>query len=99
MAVTADAPAAGFVSHATAPIFMPSDPLYSRYIRTLLEWITRPLLVAGVLSLVWMILRARGTLRAVFSEAAEVASVAALWTVLFVVVSAVGLMSTKNQKE
>ena len=98
-AVTAAVPAAGFVSHATAPIFMPSDPLYSRHFRTALEWIARPLLVAGVLSLVWMILRARGTVPAVFSEQAEVASVVALWVLLFVVVSAVGLMSTKNQQE
>ena len=50
----------------------------------------------GILSLVWMILRARGIVPGVFSEKAEVTSVIALWSVLFFVVSAVGLLSTRN---
>jgi hypothetical protein len=43
-----------------------------------------------------MILRARGTLSGLLSEANEVACVIVLWTVLFVLVSAIGLMSARN---
>jgi len=45
-----------------------------------------------------MILRARGAVRGVFSESAEVASIALLWGFLFVLVSAVGLMSARNHR-
>jgi hypothetical protein len=75
---------------------MPADPLYSQQMQTALERIAAPALVAGILSLVWMILRARGTVRGVFSEATEVAAITLLWGFLFVLVSAIGLMSARN---
>ncbi|MCU1274665.1 MAG: ethanolamine transporter, partial [Bryobacterales bacterium] len=67
-----------------------------RQIQTILERISAPFLLIGILSLVWMILRARGIVPGVFSEAAEVTSITAIWVVLFLVVSAVGLLSTRN---
>jgi hypothetical protein len=48
------------------------------------------------LSLIWMILRARGVLPGVFSERVEVTLVTLLWALLFVLVSAVGLTSARN---
>lgn len=85
-----------FVSRPTGPILMPPDPLYARQMRAALEKITGPALLIGVLSLVWMILRARGGLPGFLSEKTEVWIVALLWSVLFFLVSAVGLLSTKN---
>jgi ethanolamine permease len=84
------------VAHATAPIAMPADPLYSRQLQRLLERVAGPLLLTGILSLVWMMLRALGAVSAAFSEAAEVTAVTALWGLLFLLVSAVGLMSARN---
>ena len=46
-----------------------------------------------------MILRARGVVSGLVSEALEVTLVIALWTLLFLLVSAVGLLSTRNQKQ
>jgi len=46
-----------------------------------------------------MILRARGVVGGLLSEASEVILVVALWALLFVLVSAVGLMSTRRHKE
>jgi len=102
---TADARAAsatsagGVISRAAAPILMPVDPLYASQLQGVLGRITGPLLGLGILSLIWMILRARGVVSGRFSEALEVTLVSALWTLLFVLVSAVGLMSTRNQKQ
>lgn len=87
------------ISRATGPILMPADPLYTRQLRTALERIAWPLLGAGILSLFWMILRARGVVSGLVSEALEVTLVIALWTLLFLLVSAVGLLSTRNQKQ
>jgi hypothetical protein len=42
-------------------------------------------------------LRARGIVPGMYSEKAEVTSVIALWSLLFLLVSAVGLLSTRNQ--
>jgi hypothetical protein len=84
------------ISRATGPILMPSDPLHSRSLQTMFERVAGPLLLAGILSLIWMILRARGILSGSFSEATEVACVIVLWSLLFVLVSAVGLMSARN---
>jgi len=84
------------ISRATGPILMPSDPLYSSQLQTVFERAAGPLLLAGILSLVWMILRARGILSGALSEAAEVACVIVLWSLLFVLVSAIGLMSARN---
>src|SRR5689334_21086860 len=88
-AAAAGAEAGGFIAHATAPILMPADPLYSQQMQTALERIAGPALVAGILSLVWMILRARGVVLGVFSEAIEVAAITMLWGFLFVLVSAI----------
>ena len=92
----AGAEAGGFIAHATAPILMPRDPLYSQQMQTALERIAGPALGAGILSLVWMILRARGAVRGVFSEAGEVVSITLLWGILFALVSAIGLMSARH---
>jgi hypothetical protein len=62
----------------------------------ILERIAAPVLFAGILSLVWMILRARGVVPGVFSERVEVTLVTLLWALLFVLVSAVGLTSARN---
>jgi hypothetical protein len=43
-----------------------------------------------------MILRARGAVRGVFSEAGEVISITLLWGFLFALVSAIGLMSARH---
>jgi ethanolamine permease len=88
----------GFIARATAPILMPADPLYTKQLQTVLERITGPALAAGILSLVWMILRARGVVRGVLPEATEVALVTLLWGFLFVLVSAIGLMSARNHR-
>jgi ethanolamine permease len=88
--------AGGFTAHGRAPILMPPDPLYSQQMQKALERVAGPALGAGILSLGWMILRARGLVRGVFSEAAEVAAVTLLWGFLFMLISAVGLMSTRN---
>jgi len=45
-----------------------------------------------------MILRARGVVQGVFSEAAEVAAITLLWGFLFALVSAIGLMSTRKNR-
>jgi len=95
-AAAAGAESAGFIAHARAPILMPADPLYSQQMQTALERITGPALVVGILSLVWMILRARGAVSGVFSQTAEVAAITLLWFFLFVLVSAIGLMSARN---
>jgi ethanolamine permease len=91
--------AGGVISRATGPILMPVDPLYVRQLQGVLARVTGPLLGAGILSLFWMILRARGVVRGLFSEVLEVTLVIALWVLLFVLVSAVGLMSTTKQKQ
>jgi len=62
------------------------------------ERLAGPLLLAGILSLIWMILRARGFLSGSFSEAAEVGSVIALWAVLLYWSARFGLMSAKKSR-
>jgi hypothetical protein len=47
------------ITRATGPILAPSDPLYSRQLQTIFERVAGPLLLAGILSLIWMILRGR----------------------------------------
>jgi amino acid transporter len=96
MAAAAATAEASFVSHVTAPILMPADPLYSKPIHQILERAAGPLLGAGILSLVWMILRARGLAPAVAPERTELAYMTLLWVLLFLLVSAVGLMSARN---
>jgi ethanolamine permease len=88
----------GFIAHSVGPIFMPSDPLYLRQVQTAIERATGPALVVGILSLVWMILRARGALRGVFSETTEVLFITLLWGFLFVLVSVLGLISARNHR-
>jgi hypothetical protein len=87
--------ASGFLAHATAPILMPADPLYTKQMQTALERITGPAHFVGILSVVWKILRAPGVVRGVLSESTEVATVSVLWGFLFVLVSAIGLMSAR----
>ncbi len=60
-----------------------------------LERLTGPVLLLGVLSLGWMILRALDVLPALLSEAMEVALVVVVWTALFMMLSVVGALSTK----
>ena len=86
----------GFIPHSTTPIAMPADPLYLRPLQSALERIAGPIFVIGILSLIWMILRARNVVPAVFSDAAELAAITLLWALLFVVVSAVGLLSARH---
>jgi amino acid transporter len=83
------------VSRGTETIPVKARP-HSRQVQTILERISAPFLAIGILSLVWMILRARGVVPGLFSEKAEVTSVIALWSLLFFLVSAVGLLSTRN---
>jgi hypothetical protein len=45
-----------------------------------------------------MILRARGLVQGLFSEAAEVAAMTLLWGFLFALVSTIGLMSARNHR-
>ena len=86
------------VERSTGPILMPSDPLYRRCVKAMLEKLTAPLLVAGALSLGWMILRALQVLPAMMPEKLEVTVTVALWTVLFILISFNGLFSTQRKK-
>jgi amino acid transporter len=86
----------GFIAYATAPMPMPADPGILHQSQGALERIAGPAFVVGILSLVWMMLRARGMVPKVFSEATEVTAVTLLWSFLFVLVCAVGLMSTRD---
>lgn len=88
----------GFIAHATAPILMPVDPLYSQRVQMALERITGPALAIGILSLVWLILRASGVVRGVFTETTELAAITLLWGFLFVLLSGVGLLSARNHR-
>jgi ethanolamine permease len=94
--VAAATPRRSFTAHATAPILMPVDPLYSRQLQLVLERMAGPIFLIGILSLFWMILRARNVVPAVFSETTELTLVTLLWALLFVLVSAVGLLSARH---
>jgi hypothetical protein len=78
---------------------MPTDPLYRRQAQVLLERLTGPTLLLGVLSLVWMILRAVGLVRPMLAEAVEISLVVAVWTGLFALVTAVGFLSTRRNSK
>jgi amino acid transporter len=91
-------PAPAVVDRTTGPILMPSDPLYTRQLKTILERFTGPLLLLGLLSLAWMLLRAVKVLPVFVSEAAEVTLAVGVWAVLFVVVSLVGFLSTRPNR-
>ncbi len=86
------------VERPTGPILMPADPLYRHQVQAILERLTGPLLLVGLLSLVWMILRAVGVRLVVFPESAEVAVAVSLWGVLFILISALGLFATLRNK-
>jgi ethanolamine permease len=88
--------AATIVQRATGPILLPSDPLYFRQARTILERLAVPLILLGMASLLWMVLRASGILPTLLGLNTEVLLVGSLWAALFVVLSAVGLLSTRN---
>jgi hypothetical protein len=83
----------------TGPILMPSDPLYSRLAQTILEKLTKPMLLLGVLSLVWMILRALTILPPLLPQRTEVSLVCLLWVVLFVAIGLVGFLSTTRDAQ
>jgi Amino acid permease len=85
-----------FITHGRGPILMPADPLYTHQVQKFLERISGPILLLGILSVLWMVVRALGVAPRVFSEAAEVTSVTLLWSLLFVLLSAVGLMSARH---
>ena len=61
-----------------------------------IELVTAPLLVAGLLSLVWMVLRATNVIPGLPFRA-EILAVTGVWVILFILVSAVGLYSTRRQ--
>jgi ethanolamine permease len=61
-----------------------------------IERVTAPLLAAGILSLFWMVLRATNVLPGP-PFPTEILAVTAVWTLLFILVSAVGLYSTRRQ--
>jgi ethanolamine permease len=60
-----------------------------------IERLTGALMLVGLLSLVWMILRAVGVLPVLGSETTEVVIAVAIWSILFVLVSVVGFQSTR----
>ena len=62
----------------------------------MIEHVTGVVLLAGLLSLVWMVLRATKVLPGA-STSAEVLAVGAIWTALFFLVSFVGLYSTRRR--
>jgi ethanolamine permease len=86
------------VDRTTRPILMPSDPLYTQQLKTILERVTGPLLLLGLLSLAWMLLRAVHVLPVFVSEATEVTLAVGVWAVLFVVISLVGFLSTRPNR-
>lgn len=88
------APASRVIESPAGPILMPADPLYFRQTRRLLERLTGPMLLIGLLSLAWMILRATGVRLLVFPESVEVVAAVVVWGVLFILISAIGLLST-----
>lgn len=61
-----------------------------------LEWLTGAGLIFGLLSLVWMLLRRSEVLGTFHSERAEVVGMVALWSALFILLSVVGLVSTRR---
>jgi ethanolamine permease len=63
----------------------------------ILEWLTGIALLLGLSSLVWMFLRRKGTLGPLRSEAFEVAATVVLWSALFILVSVIGLLSTRRK--
>jgi amino acid transporter len=83
----------------TGPILMPSDPVYSHLAQMVLEKLTKPMLLLGLLSLVWMILRALRILPPLLPQRMEVFLVCLLWVMLFVVISLVGFLSTTRDAQ
>jgi hypothetical protein len=62
----------------------------------LIERVTAVVLLAGLLSLIWMVLRATNVIPGPPSPR-EVLLVTIVWAVLFTLVSVVGLYSTRRQ--
>jgi amino acid transporter len=82
------------IERPTGPILMPADPLYRRKAQALLERVMAPVLLLGLLSLFWMILRSLGVRVWALSEPVEVTLALAVWGLLFIIISAIGLLST-----
>jgi ethanolamine permease len=87
------------IERPTGPILMPADPLYRRQAQALLERLIAPVLLVGVLSLLWMILRGLGARVWAPPEPVEVTLALAVWGVLFILISAIGLLSTLRNKK
>jgi ethanolamine permease len=81
----------------TGPILMPSDPLYSRQVQTVLERCTGPMLAVGILSLAWMIMRAANLLPAWMPESSEVALTLIVWAALFGLIALLGFLNTRRR--
>jgi ethanolamine permease len=60
------------------------------------EHMTKPILVVALISLLWMIVRATGILPQFLPEATETLLVGGAWTALFLLLTAVGFLSTKR---
>ncbi len=73
-----------------------ADPRYFHHTRRVLERITGPMLLIGVLSLAWMTLRATGVLPSWMPEPTEVAIIIAIWAPLFILIALVGFLSTSR---
>ena len=73
----------------------PAAPAATTAGRTI-ERITGALMLVGLLSLVWMVLRAADVVPCVGSQETEVALVVVIWSILFVLVSVVGFLSTRH---
>ena len=86
------------IERPTGPILMPADPLCRRKAQALLERLIAPALLVGVLSLFWMILRSLGMRVWAPSEPVEVTLALVVWGVLFILISAIGLLSTSRVK-
>ncbi len=97
-AASVQAAGAMVVERFTGPIMMPANPLYSDRAPEFLERLAGPLLLVGALSLLWMILRALGVFPVVLPEVVEVALAVVVWTVLFLLLSLVGLLSTRRNR-
>ncbi len=83
---------------ALGPNLIPAGLPNSHRAQAILERLTGPLLLVGVLSLVWMILRAVGALPGVLPEAAEIVITVAVWAVLFILISLIGFLSTTRAR-
>jgi ethanolamine permease len=67
--------------------------------QAILECMTVPMLLVGVVSLGWMLLRSSGARLYVLPESVEVIIFVVIWSALFILIGAVGLLSTWPKRE